>query len=212
MIHPRRLFCVSSQETQTGEDRALQNDIKRLVQTVNDIMAGAPLSHKRGPCQCPQLEPLRAAIEDLWRNRQTVPSIAPSPAATAVGEREDDGSLQTDIERLRAIRKECRNLFAPCEAPKPLSPTPVSMRALRRYDVEPLLFTPRSQTASDEPTVPRLPFSPRCESPWLDRLERVPAEENGRARAPVRAENIAKWLRNKVSLESVSRDLQRRRC
>ena len=204
-VHPRRQFCGQTRETQTDA-----SDVTALTELINAITED----------QVPQwdydfgsLEPVKDALRNLWLKRSR--SNSPSKA--------DDALL--DIERLRNIRKQCRNLFIPSDQIPKLSPTPMA----KRYS-GPCLETPRSEAVSTPAFSPRIP-----DSPWIERLERaqpnyersvgapeftvssrspIIADEsltiralerakiaNKRSQSPVGSQHLVSWLR-KVSLES----------
>ena len=195
---------MQSRETQTEHF-----DVTALTDLINAITED----------QVPQwdydfgsFEPVKDALRNLWLKR----SRANSPGKA------DDALL--DIERLRNIRKQCRNLFIPSDQIPKLSPTPMA----KRY-AGPYLETPRSEAVST-------PYSPRVpDSPWIERLERaqpsrdtsvgapeftvssrspIVADEsltiralerakiaNKRSQSPVGSQHLVSWLR-RVSLES----------
>ena len=176
-VHPRRLFCPQNQSCQTDDD--LTADVKTLLGLIKSISASEDIAETA--CLNNQvLEPLRQAVIDLAKNgrkRRGSNDMDEDPGSPRDTLMETGGLL--DIERLRNIRKQCRNLFIPSDhLPRLLSPTPMT----RKFNAPPILETPRSENQAHTP-IPSYVNSPRIpESPWLDRLERAQPHQSGHLR------------------------------
>ena len=177
---------MHNKETQTtGLSHALADDVKALVNSITSLLQGGTNVGSSSSLQCQELEPLRAAIGELWRRKHSQETHVPTP--DLIG-----GALEEelcDIQRLRVIREQCRSLFSSERE----SPAGLGVASL---------LSPRS-VSGDSPWLERLERR-QPERPL--RSSRAPEfTVSGQSRSRTSAEGsrtLVKWLQRQVAVDS----------
>ena len=202
-----------NKETQTETTEIVNDELAELVAQLEGLstrLGKGPGNFPHKSAKKGNLSSLRSAVNLLTLRISEEMGVKVDKPGNSFSS-QDESSLM-DIERLRNIRKQCRNLFVPAQAKIPL--TPLLRKAENTPSKNDFGFTPSSPVPAT-PLIHSSPFgsenlfSPRVpESPWLDRLERshprsislAPERHisDRRSESPVAARNIVSWLR-KVS-------------